>query len=312
VTVPPFEETVQFVMVDTETLTGEQNQFPGWANVPALYYPPPAGGNFGRKKRSSRHRRLHDFDVHNAPPISELQWAWVEHTIGNSTADWIVVVGNDPVWSVGAHGPSWPLTERLLPMMEEAGVALYISGRDPIAQHLVSVPSGSVDFVGIGNGANSNASMAQEVPSLLMCPYGALTFVYGETTGFMMAEITSPSGNQVPQLTVTFYDSSGNALYNFTKTNPRASKGFTVVGTNSQRTLTIMGAMFVAAATLLCGLALFSYIQSAATKRAAFSAARAVAGGGAARKGETTPLLSKPHGSRRAQTVDVKAVLANL
>lgn len=38
----------------------------------------------------------------------------------NSTADWIVVVGNDPIWSVGANGPAPGLAARLLPMLNAA------------------------------------------------------------------------------------------------------------------------------------------------------------------------------------------------
>ena len=120
--VPPYADTVQFVMVDTVTLTSEQNQFPGWGNLPNLYYPPPpvnlgrrlqseggagAGGGAGARVSAEdsggffgggggaggRQRRLLDFNMHNPPPISTAQWEWVEHTLSNSTATWIVVVG---------------------------------------------------------------------------------------------------------------------------------------------------------------------------------------------------------------------------
>ena len=306
------------MMVDTETLTSEQNQFPGWANVPALYYPPPPA-NYGRRRALSgelgaswqtAHRRsLHDFNINNPPPISELQWAWLQHTLSNSTADWIIVIGNDPVWSVGEHGPTWILTERMLPLMQEAGVALYISGRDPIAQHLVPVPadgSAVVDFVGIGNGAFSNASMADGLPSLLECPYGSLAWVYGLTTGFLLAEVTSPTGTELTQLMVTFYDASGNALYNFTKGNPRGSKGFQVATTNGQRTLSVLGIMFLTAAGLLCSLAGYGYVKSAASRRVAFSV------GSARKPGETTPLVKPPTSSKRLQAANINAALASL
>jgi len=83
-TVPSDGTTVQLVMLDTVTLTGEQNQFPGYANVPASWnLPLPSNGR----------RRLADFDVHQGPPISEEQWLWVEKTLANSSADWLIVVG---------------------------------------------------------------------------------------------------------------------------------------------------------------------------------------------------------------------------
>lgn len=308
-------------MVDTETLTSEQNQFPGWANVPDLYYPPPPA-NFGRRRALGQpggqgqavvsgegpRRQLHDFDVNgNAPPISEAQWQWLEHTLGNSTADWLIVVGNDPVWSVGEHGPTWTLVERMLPLMEQAGVALYISGRDPIAQHLAPVPAtGSVDFVGIGNGAVSNASQAADMPSLLLCPYNSLSFVFGQTTGFLQAAVSSPSGSTLTAMTVTFYDDAGAVLYNFTKGNPRAAKGFQVTSYNGRHTLTVLAVMFLTAAGLLCGMAGYGYVYNAATRRAAF-ASRA---GPGARKGpgESTPLV-KPVSNMRAKGASVLASL---
>ena len=61
-----------------------------------------------------------------------------------------VVVGNDPVWSVGIHGPSWGLVERLLPAMDAAGVALYISGRDLVMQARIThvlVPKCCFQFI---------------------------------------------------------------------------------------------------------------------------------------------------------------------
>ena len=136
----------------------------------------PAGG-LGAAGQALGGRRLLDFNSLDDPPkMSSEQWAWLEarhslplcffesdlHTLGplqselgNSTADWIVVVGNDPVWSVGANGPAPGFAERLLPLLNSAGVALYIGGRDPLAQHFGPVPAAPlVDVIGVGNGAN--------------------------------------------------------------------------------------------------------------------------------------------------------------
>jgi len=38
------------------------------------------------------------------PTINAAQWAWVETAINSSYADWIIVVGNHPVWSAGEWG----------------------------------------------------------------------------------------------------------------------------------------------------------------------------------------------------------------
>ena len=328
-TLPPYDDTVQFVLVDTETLTSEQNQFPGWGNLPALYYPPPPvnlgrrlfdsgtveqqasgvgggarGGAGARAAELQRQRRrrastgggrvLSDFDVRNAPPISEAQWEWITHTLANSTATWIIVVGNDPIWSAGEHGPTWTLTEKLLPLLESAGVALYISGRDPIAQHITPMPANatsSVDFVGIGNGAYFNASQAAELPNAGLCPDGSVAWAYGSSTGFLMVEVVNPTVNTPSAMTLTFYDDTGTALYSFTKSNPRAYKGYSVTPTNMRRTLAILGILFLAVAGCLCAVAGGSYVRAAANKKSFVNGRGAAAA--KARRGvsETTPLV---------------------
>lgn len=60
----------------------------------------------------------------------------------------------DPIWSAGSRGPTWALVDNLLPLLDRYGVALYVSGRDPIQQHWKPSPTyPAVDFAGIGVGA---------------------------------------------------------------------------------------------------------------------------------------------------------------
>ena len=131
-------------------------------------------------------------------------------------------------------------------------------------------------------------------------------FVFGQTTGFLQAAVSSPSGSTLTAMTVTFYDDAGAVLYNFTKGNPRAAKGFQVTSYNGRHTLTVLAVMFLTAAGLLCGMAGYGYVYNAATRRAAF-ASRA---GPGARKGpgESTPLV-KPVSNMRAKGASVLASL---
>jgi len=126
----------------------------------------------------------------------------------------------------------------MLPLLESAGVALYISGRDPVAQHIRPVPASSgVDFVGIGNGADCNASMASEPPGLALCPYGSVAWVYGGSTGFLVVTVTSPTSSVPSALNATFFDAQGAVLYTFGKTNPRASMGYAVYDATNTKAL---------------------------------------------------------------------------
>jgi len=190
--VPSSNQLVQFVMIDTETLVG---------------------GDAGQ--------------VDSAPPgvaqpaIDEGQWAWLTATLAGSTADWLVVVGHFPVYSAGENGPTALLVSRLLPLMEAAGVALYICGHDHQLEHISPVPTaagkpGVVDMIVVGAGAKFNESTehAADVPS------GALKFQYGAGPGFGSVVIHR-AGWLPPALTVSFWNSGGGLMYSFTKANPR-------------------------------------------------------------------------------------------
>jgi len=132
------------------------------------------------------------------------------------------VVGNDPIWSAGSHGPSWELVDLLLPMLDAAGVALYISGRDPIAQHFKpSAEFPSLDCVGIGIGSTANASQAAAPPSLALNPPGSLSWSYGGSPGFMDVSMGVEAGTGASMMSVSFYDDVGNLLHSFAKPNPR-------------------------------------------------------------------------------------------
>ena len=66
-----------------------------------------------------------------------------------------------------------------------------------------------------------------------------------------------------------------------------------MTGSSGQRTLLIMGALFVAVATTLCAVAGSSYLRGIAAKRSFVSAGKAGPSQGRARRGvsETTPLV---------------------
>ena len=251
-------------MIDTETLTGGANPIP--AVLPNLGYPAPVAP--GRRLLGERGRRLQQSSEGDPgadspldppvpptwvpPPVNEAQWAWIQATLQSSTADWIIVVGHHPVWSVGEYGPTWPLVERLAPLMESAGVALYICGHEHQMEHFRSEPHDTgVDYLVVGNGAYYNDTAPTDMSHASDCPYGSLQFTYMQGTGF--ASLLMVSGNaavralvmdscllvlthvrcpfccpQAPsQLSATLYDGEGTQLYAFYKANPRTMIGHT-------------------------------------------------------------------------------------
>jgi hypothetical protein len=118
------------------------------------------------------------------------------------------------------------LASRLLPLMNAAGAALYIGGRDPVAQHFAPIASApNVDVIVVGNGAVGNATQAATLPNLGACPPGALQFSYGASAGFATLSFAVPDGETVALLTVSFFDESSSVpLYSFTKNITRIGK----------------------------------------------------------------------------------------
>lgn len=64
------------------------------------------------------------------PDDAREQMEWLQNELSTSTADYIVVGGHYPVWSIGNHGPTKQLLEELKPMFEKYRVTSYLCGHD--------------------------------------------------------------------------------------------------------------------------------------------------------------------------------------
>ena len=64
------------------------------------------------------------------------QWTWLREQLASKRAPFTIVVGHHPVYSNGVHGDSRELVEKLAPMLQAAGVQLYLCGHDHDLQHL--------------------------------------------------------------------------------------------------------------------------------------------------------------------------------
>jgi len=156
---------VQFVMFDAITVAGSKLADKTWWDV--------AMNLVGRKRR-----------VEPEGPAdrtaAEDQWAWIEQQLQQSTADYLIVMSHFPVYSVGEHGPTKVLIDRLIPLLHKYHVTMYMSGHDHSLQHFQLNENDSqgkpwlVDYVVNGAGSRGDHSTSHESD----CPAGALKFRY--------------------------------------------------------------------------------------------------------------------------------------
>jgi tartrate-resistant acid phosphatase type 5 len=78
------------------------------------------------------------------------QLDWIDRTLGESAADWKVVLGHHPIYSGGEHGDTPELIERLLPLLKRHRVHLYFNGHDHDLQHQ---EAGGIHFFCVGAGS---------------------------------------------------------------------------------------------------------------------------------------------------------------
>jgi tartrate-resistant acid phosphatase type 5 len=145
-------------------------------------------------------------------------------TLASSTADWLVVVGHYPVYSVGEHGSTEYLIKHVLPLMLDNKVAMYVDGHDHGMQHNFD---GKVHFFVSGAGAKSEAQDHHNLPSPAQNKYAwpkdsgdealCLAEHFEHCYGFMVFDLEPTS------LTAHIYSStSGKKKYSVNVPNPRA------------------------------------------------------------------------------------------
>jgi hypothetical protein len=109
-------------------------------------------------------------------------------------------------------------------MLASAGAALYVSGRDHVAQHFRPTQAAPLlDTIVIGNGAGGDEVEAAALQNAAANPEGSLAWSYGGSAGFATLSFALSAMTGAPQLTVAFYgqDEGAGPLYSFTKNATR-------------------------------------------------------------------------------------------
>eukprot|EP01052_Picozoa_sp_SAG31_P041404 SAG31_NODE_6267_length_2095_cov_4.782064_1_plen_358_part_00 len=213
---PSADVTVHVLLLDTVVLAGH-------------------GGLDGSSsgKNFNHHRGEHGVDgsdLHG--PVGEhhkslaaTQWAWLENALNTSTADFIIVAGHYPIYSVCEHGGTAALQERLRPLLHKYGVDLYFSGHDHCAEHISDVRSG-VEHHGVGafHGCVGSRHHAADIDSndatTERFHWGAGHSMDYSRGAFALCTITV-DGHGVSTLAVEHIDSAGTVLYSASAKAPR-------------------------------------------------------------------------------------------
>ncbi|XP_069021984.1 tartrate-resistant acid phosphatase type 5a isoform X1 [Embiotoca jacksoni] len=131
------------------------------------------------------------------------QLIWLQERLARSKADFLLVAGHYPVWSVSEHGPTHCLLQKLHPLLNKYKATAYLCGHDHNLQYLEDSGVGYV-VSGAGNFLDPDIRHWDHVPK------GSLKFFTGQAStlgGFVHAEVTKE------KMIVTFLQAKGTSLY---------------------------------------------------------------------------------------------------
>ncbi|XP_058258554.1 tartrate-resistant acid phosphatase type 5a isoform X1 [Hemibagrus wyckioides] len=135
--------------------------------------------------------------------LANRQLLWLQERLQRSTADFLLVAGHYPVWSVSKHGPTDCLLRRLRPLLVKYKATAYLCGHDHNLQYF---KESSVGYVvsGAGNFIDPDMRHRNSVPR------DSLKFFTGKSStlgGFAHMEVTDK------KLIVTFIQARGTSLF---------------------------------------------------------------------------------------------------
>ncbi|KAL3692916.1 hypothetical protein R1sor_006567 [Riccia sorocarpa] len=120
-----------------------------------------------------------------------------------SSATWKIVIGHHTIYSFGYHGDTQEVVEKVLPILKDNKVDLYINGHDHCLEH-VKRDDSDIHFVTTGGGSRSwNGKFAKDVQARSEAK------LYYDGDGFISLS-ASPSS-----VLINFFDITGQVLHKF-------------------------------------------------------------------------------------------------
>ncbi|CAK9164371.1 unnamed protein product [Ilex paraguariensis] len=126
----------------------------------------------------------------------------IESALRQSTAKWKIVVGHHAIRSVGHHGDTQELIQRLLPILKAYNVDFYMNGHDHCLEH-ISDNESPIQFLTSGAGSKAWRGDVKELNR------EDVKFFY-DGQGFMSVQLTQTES------VIVFYDVFGTVLHRLT------------------------------------------------------------------------------------------------
>jgi len=144
--------------------------------------------------------------------FADAQVAWLNRTLMSSTADYLILAGHYPVYSVCEHGPTACLISEVKPIIDAAGVQIVVAGHDHCQEYL---EVGATQYHGMGSAHTNDASTAHTGA----VPAGSLKWHQPGTDGGYGMFSIGPDG-----LTATHWSGKGELVYTAPTIKPRSMK----------------------------------------------------------------------------------------
>lgn len=159
------------------------------------------------------------------------QLTWLQERLARSKADFLLVAGHYPVWSVSEHGPTECLLQRLHPLLIKYKATAYLCGHDHNLQvgngmirlnilysstwllsvHMTVFLLQYIEESGVGYVVSGAGNFLDpDVRHWNHVPKGSVKFFTGQAStlgGFVHAEVTKN------KMIVTFFQAKGTSLY---------------------------------------------------------------------------------------------------
>lgn len=175
---------MSIVMLDTDMLCGNSNDFS---------HEKPRGP-------------LHAVNAHR-------QLDWLQERLARSKADFLLVAGHYPVWSVSSHGPTACLLRKLRPLLIKHNATAYLCGHDHNLQVRITQWFRTFLFIIFGTASGPPPPHPPPPCPLQYINESGVGYVVSGAGNFLDPDISH--WNKVPNDTVEYFNGRASTLGGF-------------------------------------------------------------------------------------------------